>query len=148
MGITSANEPGSSVSIEPGYGRDDREIKARFPAEARDFSSNLCVQPAVGPTQPPVQRVAGVLSPGRDADHSPSHLVPSSRMSRSYTSSPASAFVVCSGKALDFYNRCKHVCVCVCVCVCARARACMCPRSNNMIDAFSVTQTTQRRMKA
>jgi hypothetical protein len=32
--------------------------------------------------------------PGRDADHS--HLVPRSRMSRSYTSSPLKFFMVCS----------------------------------------------------
>jgi hypothetical protein len=46
----------------------------------------------LGPTQPPVQWVSGGPFPGgkarpeRDADHSP-HLVPSSRMSRSYISS-------------------------------------------------------------
>jgi hypothetical protein len=50
-------------------------------------------RPALGSTQPPVQWVPGVLSPGvkarpgRDADHS-LHLVPRSWMSRSYTSSP------------------------------------------------------------
>jgi hypothetical protein len=38
-------------------------------------------RPALGPTKPPV----GKARPGRDADHSP-HLVPRSRMSRSYTS--------------------------------------------------------------
>jgi hypothetical protein len=32
------------------------------------------------------------------------HLMPRSRMSRSNTSSPPSAFVVCSGTALAFYN--------------------------------------------
>jgi hypothetical protein len=42
-------------------------------------------RPAVGPTQPPVQWVPGVLSPGRKADHSP-HLVTMSITSRSYTS--------------------------------------------------------------
>jgi hypothetical protein len=41
--------------------------------------------------------------PGRDADHSP-HLVPRSRMSRSYMYPlpPPSAFVACSGIALGF----------------------------------------------
>jgi hypothetical protein len=39
-----------------------------------------------------------VLRPGRDADHSP-HLVPRSRMSRSYTSSPPSVSMACSGTA-------------------------------------------------
>jgi hypothetical protein len=37
-------EPGSSVSVVSGYGLDDRVIEVRFPAEAKDFSSNLCVQ--------------------------------------------------------------------------------------------------------
>jgi hypothetical protein len=31
-----------------GYGLDDRVIEVRFPAEARDFSSNLCVQTGSG----------------------------------------------------------------------------------------------------
>jgi hypothetical protein len=50
-------------------------------------------RPALGPTQPPVQWVPGVLSlggkeqPGRNADHH-LHLVPRLRMSRRYTSSP------------------------------------------------------------
>jgi hypothetical protein len=39
--------------------------------------------------------------PGRDADHS-RHLMPRSRKSRSYISSPPSAFVACSGIALAF----------------------------------------------
>jgi hypothetical protein len=34
-----------------GYGLDDRAIGVRSPAEARDFSSNLCVQSGSG-TQP------------------------------------------------------------------------------------------------
>jgi hypothetical protein len=58
-------------------------------------------RPALGPTQPPAQRVPGVLSrgktrPGRDADHSP-HPVPRSRISRSYIASPPSASVAYSG---------------------------------------------------
>jgi hypothetical protein len=50
-------------------------------------------RPALGPTQPPVQWVAGVLSPGLKRGRGVTltthpHLVPRSRMSRSYTSSP------------------------------------------------------------
>jgi hypothetical protein len=53
-------EPGSSVVS--GYGLDGRVIEVRSPAEARYFSSNLCVQTGLGSTQPPVQWVPGVLS--------------------------------------------------------------------------------------
>jgi hypothetical protein len=34
---------GSSVSIVSGYGLNDRKIEVRSPAEAKDFSSSLCV---------------------------------------------------------------------------------------------------------
>jgi hypothetical protein len=60
-------EPGSSGSIVSDYGLDDRAIGVRSPAEAKDFSSILCVQTALGSTQPPVQWVPGVLSPGQNA---------------------------------------------------------------------------------
>jgi hypothetical protein len=55
------------------------------------FTLTSVSRPALRPTQPPVQWVPGGPFPGakawlgRDADHS-SHLVPRSRMSRSYTS--------------------------------------------------------------
>jgi hypothetical protein len=55
----------------------------------------LCVQsrPALGPTQPPVQWVPGVLSPGIKRGRGVTltthpHLVPRLRISRIYTSSP------------------------------------------------------------
>jgi hypothetical protein len=75
---------------------DDRVIEDRSPAEARDFSSSLCVQ--TGSEAHPVSCTMGTggpyhgpkARPGRDADHSP-HLLPSSWMSRSYTYSPSPA---------------------------------------------------------
>jgi hypothetical protein len=39
---------GSSGSIVSDYGLDDRAIGVRSPAEAKDFSSNLCVQTGSG----------------------------------------------------------------------------------------------------
>jgi hypothetical protein len=62
-------------------------------------------RPVLGPTQPPVQWVPGVLSPGLNYGQGVTltthpHLVSRSRMSRSYTSSPPSASVECSGTAL------------------------------------------------
>jgi hypothetical protein len=84
-------EPGSSVSIVSGYGLDERTIEFRPPAEAKGFF--LCVQTGSGAH--PASCTMGFGGPfpgakerpGRDADDSP-HLVPRSRMSRSYTSSP------------------------------------------------------------
>jgi hypothetical protein len=54
----------SSVYI-PGYGLDDREIDVGSPAEAKGFFPLASVsRSALRPTQPPVQWVLGVLSPG------------------------------------------------------------------------------------
>jgi hypothetical protein len=104
----------SSGSIVSDYGLDDRAIGVRSPQGQRIFPLASVSRPALGPTQPPVRWVPGVLSPGqsaagRDADHSP-HLVPRSWMSRSYTSSPPSASMACSGTSLLFYYNklCLH----------------------------------------
>jgi len=64
-------------------------------------------RPALGPTQPPVQWLPGVLSPGlmrgRDVTLTTHpHLLPRSWMSRSYTSSLPSASMACTGTALLF----------------------------------------------
>jgi hypothetical protein len=69
-------EQGSSVSIVSGYGLDDRAIEVRSPAEAKDFSSSLCVQtgssahPASCPMGTGGHFAGGKMRPGRDADHS------------------------------------------------------------------------------
>jgi hypothetical protein len=59
----------------------------------RIFALTSVSRPAVGPIQPPVQWVLGVLSPGVKCGQGVTltthpHLVPRSRMSSSYTSSP------------------------------------------------------------
>jgi hypothetical protein len=59
------------------YGLDDRATGVRSPAEAKDFSSSLCVQTGSGAhpasctmgTGGPF--AGGKARPGRDADHSP-----------------------------------------------------------------------------
>jgi hypothetical protein len=76
-----------------GYGLDDRAIEVRSLAEAKDFSSSLCVQTGSGVHPASCKMSTGSpfpgakARPGRDADHSP-HLVPRSKMNRSYTFSP------------------------------------------------------------
>jgi hypothetical protein len=68
---------GSSVSIVSGYGLDDRAIEVRSPAEARDFSSNLCFQTSTEAHLTSCTKGTGVSFPGgkawlgRDADNSP-----------------------------------------------------------------------------
>jgi hypothetical protein len=68
---------GSSVSVVSDYGLDDRAIDVRSPAEAKDFSSSLCVQTGseAHPASCPVVTVGpfpgAKARPGRDADHSP-----------------------------------------------------------------------------
>jgi hypothetical protein len=70
-------EPGISVSIVSGYGLDDRAMEVRSPAEAKDFSSSLCVQTGSGTH--PASCTMGTggphpgakARPGRDASHSP-----------------------------------------------------------------------------
>jgi hypothetical protein len=71
------SEPGSSVSIVSVYGLDDRAIEVRSLAEAKDFSSSLCV-PTESVAHPAscTMDTGGPFSgakarPELDADHSP-----------------------------------------------------------------------------
>jgi hypothetical protein len=66
----------SSGSIVSDYGLDDRAIEVRSPAEAKDFSSSLCIQTGSG-AHPASCTMGtggrfpgGKARPGRDADHS------------------------------------------------------------------------------
>jgi hypothetical protein len=79
-------------------GFDPRQGKRIFPLSSVS-------RPALGPTQPPVQWVPGVFSPGVKRGRGVTltthpHLATRSGMSRSYTSSPPCAYVACSGTAL------------------------------------------------
>jgi hypothetical protein len=58
---------GSSVTIVSGYGLDDRVIEVRSPAEARDFSTILCVQTGCGAHPASCTMGTGGLSPGYSA---------------------------------------------------------------------------------
>jgi hypothetical protein len=93
------------------YGLDYRAIGVRSSAGAKDFFSPSSVsRPALRPTQPPVQWVPGVLSPGvkrgRGVTLTTHHyLVPRSRMSRSYISSPPQAPSRRVVGMLYFYSR-------------------------------------------
>jgi hypothetical protein len=79
----------------------------RSSAEARDFSSSLCAQTSSEASCPMVTGgpfpggpfPGGKARPGRDSDHS-QHLVPWSKMSRSYTTSFPYRLHGCSGTAL------------------------------------------------
>jgi hypothetical protein len=99
---------GSSGSIVADYGLDDRAIGVRSPAGAKDFSSNLCVQ--TGSEAHPDSCTMGTGCPfpgakrGRGVTlNTHPYLVPRSRMSRSYTSSPPKLHMACSGTALLFF---------------------------------------------
>jgi hypothetical protein len=67
----------SSSSIVSDYRLDDKGDRGSIPAGAKIFPVASVSTPALGPTQPPVQWVPGILSPGvkarprRDADLSP-----------------------------------------------------------------------------
>jgi hypothetical protein len=84
---------GSSVSIVSDHRLDDRAIGVRSPAGAKDFSSNLCVETGSGTHPASCTMGTGGTFPGVKSGRgvmltTHPHLVPRSRMSRSYTSSP------------------------------------------------------------
>jgi hypothetical protein len=66
----------SSVGIALGYGLEDRASTVRLPVGLGIFLFTTSSGTALGPTQPPIQRVAGALSlrvkrPGCEAEYSP-----------------------------------------------------------------------------
>jgi hypothetical protein len=105
--LTLISEPGSSGSIVSSYGLDDLGDRGSILGrDERNFPLASVSRPALGPTQPPLQWVPEVLSLGLKHGRGVTlttypYLVPRSRMSMSYTSSPPSAFMTCCGTALD-----------------------------------------------
>jgi len=86
------------------FGVDDRANGVRFPAEAADFSSNMCPDRLWGPFNLLSKGYLGSFPgakarPMRGADQS-SHLLLRSRMSRSYTSPLQSTTMACSRTAM------------------------------------------------
>jgi hypothetical protein len=94
------------------YELEDRAIGLRSSQGKRIFPVTSVSRPALGPTLPPIQWVPGILSWGAKRGRGVTltthpHLVPRSRMSRSYTSSPPSATMACSsGTSLLFAYLC------------------------------------------
>jgi hypothetical protein len=104
LAYNSICEPGSSVRLRAGRPGDRGLIPGRG---EWTFPVTSVSRPALGSTQPPVQWVPGVLSPGLKRGRgvtltTHTHLVPRSRMSMSYTPLTPSASVACSGTALAF----------------------------------------------
>jgi hypothetical protein len=72
--FTTGGEPGYLSRTALGYGLDDRGFEYRQGLGI--FLFTTVSRPALGPTQPPIQRVPGALSigvkrPGHEGDHSP-----------------------------------------------------------------------------
>jgi hypothetical protein len=91
----------NSVGIALGCGLDDRGSRARFPAEAGNFSLHYRVQP-------PIQWVPGTLSlgikrPGREADHSPPSSAEVKECVDLYLHSPTRLHGGCSVKTQGLY---------------------------------------------
>jgi hypothetical protein len=84
------NGAGVAQSVLSDYKLDDRDS---IPDRGRIFPLASASRPAMGPTQPPIQWVLGLLPPGVKRGRGVTlsthlHLVPRSRISRSHTSSP------------------------------------------------------------
>jgi hypothetical protein len=77
MIFTDAGSRSSSITTVSDYGLEDLAIGFRFPAEAKDFTSNLRVHTSSGAHQASCSVGSGgpfpgaKARPGRDADHSP-----------------------------------------------------------------------------
>ena len=93
-------EPDSVVGIVSCYGLDGPGIESRGGGDS-PHTSKL----ALGPTQPPIQWVPGLIPeanrPRHGVDH-PTHLVPRLKKEKNYTSTPPYAFVACSRANFTF----------------------------------------------
>jgi hypothetical protein len=144
-------EPVSSVSRVSGYGMDDRAIEVRSPGEAKDFSYNLCVQTSSGAH--PASCTVGTGGPfpglkrGRGATlTSHPRLVPRARMSRSYTYSPPTPSVACSGTALAFVLYWVGCCVYDVVCTGCPMLFCVVCSVSEVLSSFVFEITRREKM--
>jgi hypothetical protein len=88
----------SVVGIATGCGQDNQGVRVPIPSKVKNFLVSKLSRPALGPTQPPIQWVAGAVSPGvkwqgHKADHSPPASAKVKKM-WIYTSTPLYTFVV------------------------------------------------------
>jgi hypothetical protein len=58
------------ILVLTGYELDDWDSGVRFPSGLEIFLFEIVSRPALGPSQSPIHRVPGALSPGCEADHS------------------------------------------------------------------------------
>jgi hypothetical protein len=106
LNVLKWREPGSSGSIVSWLRTGPQGGRGSIPGSGKGFFPVASVsRPALGPTQPPVQWVQRVLSPGVKRGRGVTltthpHLELKSIMSRSYTSSSPSAFMAFSGTVL------------------------------------------------
>jgi hypothetical protein len=83
--------------IATGYGLDDRGVGVPSPGRVKNILFSTSSIPALGSTQPPIQRVPvalflGVKRPEREADHSPPISAEVNKMWM-YTSTPPHALM-------------------------------------------------------
>jgi hypothetical protein len=96
LDVSQPNSQDSVVGIATGDRLDDRGVGVWVQVESRIFSTSS--RPALGPTQPPIERIPGALPPRVkwqrfEADHSPRTSAEVKKM-WIYTSTPLYAFMM------------------------------------------------------
>jgi hypothetical protein len=87
----------SAVGIATGYRLGEEWVGVQVPVGGKNFDFSMLSRPALGPTQPTIQKVLGTVSmkvkrPGYEADHSPPTSAEVKKM-WIYTSTPPYVFM-------------------------------------------------------